>query len=301
MKTNLVSFAFLPVSKPVGPTSHDIVARIRRLVSRDVKVGHTGTLDPFASGVLILALGKATRFADEIHRLEKSYQATLRLGIRTDTLDPTGTPDLELPVPEFTGAVLQETARRFTGTMMQVPPVFSAKRVAGKKSYQLAREKQSVILAPKQITVFDLELTRTSSHTLNLEARCSTGTYIRVLGKDIAEALGCCGHLVQLERTGVGPVRINSCPSPEIITKDNLSEHLKPVSQLLPQFPELRITRQIHDFFIQGRPFPTTERFPQQFLAVYNKEDSIKSVFRCTYDEERQCIQSRILCYQGTS
>jgi len=292
------SFCFLPLHKPAGPTSHDMVDLVRKLVPRKLKVGHTGTLDPFASGVLIMALGKATRFADEVHLLPKSYISTLRLGTRTNTLDPTGEMSEEQPIPEFSDNDLKGLAKRFTGTQMQVPPVFSAKKVGGRKSYELARENKAVELEPKEVTIHDLQITRKSDKNLRIALTCSTGTYVRALGRDLAEALGTCGYLVDLERSAVGPITTEQCVPSEQLTKGLLASHAIQVSSLLTRFPEILLPPEALPQLLQGRPFRISERAPSSFLGTFRDDSgAISAVFKCAYDPALSAIQSKMMCY----
>lgn len=299
MKTEFLPFAFLPINKKPGPTSHDVVAQVRRLLPRKTKVGHTGTLDPFASGLLILGIGKATRFSDDVHLLPKRYLATVKLGVRTDTLDLTGEIDAQQPVPPSWNSHLSEVAQRFTGELDQMPPIYSAKKVGGKKSYELARSNQSVTLSTRKITIHSLDLAPVDQENLTCDVACSTGTYIRSLGRDIAEALGTVGHLTQLERTHVGPIVAKSCPTTDQLTKENLGSYLLPVSKLLPQFPELDIPQDVYKHMIQGRAYPTRETFPKYFLGTYRTDNVVQAIFRCEYSAIDKAIHSRMLCYQA--
>ncbi|MDJ0834869.1 MAG: tRNA pseudouridine(55) synthase TruB [Acidobacteriota bacterium] len=293
----LESFCFLPLNKPVGPTSHDMVDHIRKQAPKKLKVGHTGTLDPFASGVLIMALGKATRFAEEVHTLPKSYRATLRLGILTDTLDPTGEVEKKQKVPNFDAKRLRKLEQAFTGTLDQIPPVFSAKKVDGRKSYDLARDNQAVTLKPKQVTIHQLKLKKVDAETIHIDLTCSTGTYVRALGRDLAEALGTCGHLTTLERTAVGSVRVEDCVSPEELTPGNLARFAMPVSSLLSRFPDIPLPPDALPLLLQGRPFPITEMAPATFLGSFYDGQGVKAVFKCAFDPVASAIHSRMLCY----
>ena len=297
MSPEFLPFGFLPLNKPVGPTSHDMVAQVRRLLPRDVKVGHTGTLDPFASGVMILALGKATRFSDDVHLLEKSYRAEILLGQRTDTLDKTGTSDLEMPVPDIDAAQLEEVTGRFLGTQQQVPPSFSAKRVKGVKSYELARQNKAVPLKPKQITISKLELELLETNRLACRLTCSTGTYVRALARDLAEALGTCGHLISLVRSSVGSVQLEDCVAPDQCNADTLPQWLLSVPKLLPSYPEIRLQAAALEAFLQGRPFPTAEALPATFLAVFEIDGQTHAIFRCDYQAVEKRVQPRLRCY----
>lgn len=292
-------FGLLPLIKPTGPTSHDMVDLVRRMVPRKTKVGHTGTLDPFASGVMILALGKATKFADEVHKLTKRYRAQIRLGQCTDTLDPTGEVIEEKPVPAFNDDDLAALATRFTGQQMQVPPAFSAKRVGGKKSYELARKNQAVPLPPSKVTLFDLQITKVNDTTLDVDVLCSTGTYVRALARDFAEALGTCGYVESLVRTAVGSIELAQCVAAEDLTADNLTDHAIAVSQLLAKFPDVVLPYTALAYLSQGRPFPTRETLPATFIGVIKDHaDEVLAMFRCEYDDMLRAVQSRQLCYR---
>jgi len=293
-----VPFGFLPVLKPEGPTSHDVVAKVRKLLPRSVKVGHTGTLDPFASGVLVLGLGKATKFTDAVHRLAKTYKAHLRLGVRTNTLDPTGTVDLEQPVPDLDPTELETLASRFTGQTMQKPPVFSAKRVGGRKSYELARRNKAVELDPREVTIYSLGIRILDAKTLELTVTCATGTYVRALGRDIAEALGTCGHLIHLERTAIGSIQASSCIPLEALTAENLPDRTLAVSDLLPEYPQIELPRAAYSYFIDGRSYRVKEAMPQQCLATFTSSDGrVAAIFRCEYQEQEKLVHPRLLCY----
>ncbi len=296
MKPDTLLFGFLPVLKPAGPTSHDMVARLRRFLPKKLKVGHTGTLDPFASGVMIMAIGKATRFADDVHLLPKSYLAEIRLGQRTNTLDPTGEVDLECPVPAFDERQLAELVERFRGRQFQVPPVYSAKKVDGKRSYALARQHEEVALAPVEITLHELALRKRDERTLICETRCSTGTYIRALGRDLGAALGSCGHLTALSRTSVGPVRLEDCIALEHFDGD-LTPHLWPVERLLPQIARFDLPADALPYLSMGRPYPYAEPAPEDFLCYFLDLRGVAAVFRCSYDRFSHCVHSKMLCY----
>ena len=193
----------LVVDKPAGPTSHDIVDRARRALQTR-RVGHTGTLDPFATGVLALCVGRATRLARFLTAGEKAYSATVRLGFATTTDDLTGDPlEPERPV-ELAEAALREALAGLVGTFDQVPPAFSARQVGGRRLYELARRGEAVARAATPVTVYALELVARGRDTLELELRCSAGTYVRALARDLGERLGTGAHLLALRRTRSG-------------------------------------------------------------------------------------------------
>lgn len=194
-----------PFWKPVGWTSFDVVKKIRSL-TKIRKVGHAGTLDPFAEGVLILCFGAATKRVSELMKLEKEYLARLRLGVATDTLDLTGSVVAERRIPRLTPAAIKQQLPAFTGQISQIPPMYSALKVGGRRLYQLARAGQTVERKPRPVAVHTLELTDwRPPDELQLRVVCGKGTYIRVLAADLAEALGTVGHLIQLTRNRVGP------------------------------------------------------------------------------------------------
>jgi tRNA pseudouridine55 synthase len=193
----------LPIDKPRGPTSHDVVTAARRALGVR-RIGHTGTLDPFASGLLLLCVGTATRIAEYLTGLDKRYRATVRLGVRTDTDDDTGSIMESTPADKVEHARIARVLRSFQGEIMQVPPRYSAKKVGGERAYRLAREGRAVELDAFPVTIHDLQLTRFEPPELELEIHCSSGTYIRALARDIGDALGVGGHLTTLRRTAIG-------------------------------------------------------------------------------------------------
>ena len=201
---------FLLVDKPVGPTSHDVVSRARRALG-ERRIGHTGTLDPFASGLVVLCVGPATRLAEYVSGVAKTYEATLRLGVATSTLDPEGEVDRECPVPDpLDPAGIEAVLDRFRGDILQRPPAFSAKKQGGERAYEKARRGEIVELEPVPVTVHALEVERVASPEIDFRTTVSSGTYVRSLGAEIAEALGSCGHLTALRRTAVGSLPVSA-------------------------------------------------------------------------------------------
>ncbi|MEE2750000.1 MAG: tRNA pseudouridine(55) synthase TruB [Myxococcota bacterium] len=201
---------FLVMDKPPGWTSHDVVAVVRA-VTGVKKVGHTGTLDPFASGVLPLALGKATRAIRFLDEKLKVYDATISLGSSTTTGDPEGEVLREAPLPSFEN--LDEVIASFVGPRMQTPPAYSAVKVKGKPLYKYAREGKTVEAKARPIEIFGLEVLERQADSLRIDIRCSRGSYARVLADEIAEALGSAGHLSALRRLQSGPFEIQHCLS----------------------------------------------------------------------------------------
>jgi tRNA pseudouridine55 synthase len=190
----------LVVDKPAGKTSFDVVALVRRLLETR-RAGHTGTLDPFATGVLPVCLGLSTRIVPFLTEGDKAYEATLKLGEATDTQDGTGEVISRAPVPALTPEDLEVALSRLRGPLLQAPPMYSAVRVGGRRLYELAREGQVVEREARPVTVYELALRRFEPPVLSLFVRCSKGTYVRTLAHDLGEALGCGAHLTALRRT----------------------------------------------------------------------------------------------------
>lgn len=203
----MIADGFLIIDKPPGLTSHDIVALVRAVTGLK-KVGHTGTLDPFATGVLPVALGGATRLIQFLDEREKIYDMTVALGTEMDTGDPTGAVVAEAPVPALTQADVEAALTRFVGAQMQTPPRYSAVKVNGRPLYSYARKGDIVEAEPRPIEVFSLELMEMDAGSLRVMLRCSRGTYARVLASDIGRALGTVAHLSALRRVASGSFRI---------------------------------------------------------------------------------------------
>jgi tRNA pseudouridine55 synthase len=200
---------FLNIDKPAGPTSHDVVARVRRL-TRQKRVGHAGTLDPAATGVLVVALGAATRLIEYVQdATTKRYHAVVRLGVTTATDDAEGEVIATAPVPRLDSAVIEGALAHFRGPIMQVPPMFAALHHQGRRLHELAREGVVVERVARSITIERLDLLAWQPPLLTLDILCGKGTYIRALARDLGAALGCGAHLQALRRTAVGTFLID--------------------------------------------------------------------------------------------
>jgi tRNA pseudouridine55 synthase len=198
----------LPVDKPEGPTSHDVVRAARKALGSR-RIGHTGTLDPFASGLLLLCVGQATRLAEYLSAQDKTYEAVARLGVTTDTLDTEGAVIEERAGwQRLTPSEVEAVLARFRGEIDQVPPEYSAKKVGGVAAYQRARRGETVALEPARVRIESLELTELDLPKVGLRVTCSSGTYVRALARDIGHALGVGAHLVSLRRTVIGDLSV---------------------------------------------------------------------------------------------
>ena len=206
------------LNKPIGWTSFDVCKKIKR-ITKEKKVGHAGTLDPFASGVLIIGTGKDTKKLKNISDKNKSYDASILLGEITDTLDVEGKVFQKKKVPNLSERKIKNVLKLFIGEYIQTPPMYSAKKVAGKKLYEYARKNITVDREPVKLEIFSISLTKYDKKHVSFTVDCSKGTYVRVLGKDIAENLGTVGYLNYLTRTKVGKYGINQSKSIENFEK----------------------------------------------------------------------------------
>lgn len=215
---DLISGEIIGVDKPLGWTSFDVVKRLRgaiqrRLGVRKFKVGHAGTLDPLATGVLIICTGRATREIERLQNGTKEYVADIRLGATTPSFDLETEIDATYPWEHIDLPLIEGILPRFQGKVMQVPPVFSAVKVDGKRAYKFARKGEDVELKAKPLEISDLEVISYEAPLLRLRIVCSKGTYIRAIARDIGQALGSGGHLVALRRTRVGEIKVDKCLS----------------------------------------------------------------------------------------
>lgn len=217
---DFVSGEIIPINKPYTWTSFQIVNKVRYHLSRKYgikrfKVGHAGTLDPLATGVLLLCTGKATKRIEELQNHTKEYVAEITLGATTPSYDLEHPVNATFPYEHITKEMVEETLKRFIGTIAQRPPLFSACKVDGKRAYDLARGGSDMQLAPKQIRIDEIELLYYDLPRIKIRVVCGKGTYIRSLARDIGEALNSGGHLSDLQRTRIGNYRIENCITPE--------------------------------------------------------------------------------------
>jgi tRNA pseudouridine55 synthase len=225
----------LLVDKPAGMTSHDVVDRVRRRFSFR-KVGHCGTLDPAATGLLILVLERATRLQDRFMSVDKTYEGTMLLGVSTDSQDVDGEVIAEKPVPSFTENDIENAFAKFRGDIQQVPPMVSAVKHQGTPLYKLARKGQTVERQPRLIHIYDLRALAVELPRIRFRVNCTKGTYVRTLCSDIGDVLGCGAHLYELRRTQSGDFHVTGAHSLEEIlkqTREQLKEFIIPILKLL--------------------------------------------------------------------
>ena len=274
----------LVVDKPGGLTSHDVVARVRRLAGTR-KVGHAGTLDPMATGVLVVGVGKATRLLGHLTLSEKSYDATVRLGVATSTDDAEG----EVLATADVGGLAEEAVRAafdpFRGELQQVPSQVSAVKVDGRRAHRLARAGEQVTLAPRAVTIHELVVHRVVAGPtwvdVEVSLRCSSGTYVRAVARDVGAALGVGGHLVALRRTAVGPIGLSEAVPLAVLEAEGVS--LLPMAEVASRFfPTVVVDEEQARAVGFGRPLaaeltadaPTAVLGPDgSFLALYRPGD----------------------------
>jgi tRNA pseudouridine55 synthase len=231
---------FLNIDKPAGLTSHDIVASLRRLAGQK-RIGHGGTLDPAATGVLPVALGEATRLLDYLVEGRKRYAAAIVLGVVTTTDDAEGEVVKQQPVPVLHEADIAAVLRTFTGAIRQVPPMYSAIQVGGRRLYDLARQGVQLELAPRQVEIDAIQLLAWQPPLLAVDVVCGKGTYIRALARDLGEQLGCGGHLQSLRRTAVGSLCLDTAVSLDALldAPASLAAHLLPPDVAIAHLPRI--------------------------------------------------------------
>lgn len=235
LRMDFITGELLYVDKPLGWTSFDVVKRVRgillrRLGRKKFKVGHAGTLDPLATGVMILCTGKATKRIDELQTGVKEYVATIALGATTPSFDLETKIDATYPTEHITRELVESTLERFRGEIKQVPPSFSACKIDGQRAYKRARRGEEVELKAKILVIDEIELLEYNQTSITLRIVCSKGTYIRALARDIGAALGSGGHLTALRRTRVGDAGIEDC-----LSVDRITELLREVEITMPE------------------------------------------------------------------
>jgi len=243
------------IDKPAGPTAHDVVAHVRRTL-KIRRAGHTGTLDPFASGLLVILLGRATRLSRFVVDLRKTYSGRIRLGETTDTGDPTGevvesSDDWET----VTDSDVESAMGRLTGSLTQTPPSFSAKKVGGQRAYRLARRGEQIELSPCQVQVYRFQLHNRSGPLVEFSCEVGSGTYVRALARDLGAALGCGAHLQALRRQTVGPFDVDQAESLEEL---GATTALRPALEAVAHLPVIVIERESQVKVRHGQSIPST-------------------------------------------
>lgn len=295
----------LIIDKPTDWTSHDVVGRLRRLL-KTKRIGHTGTLDPFATGVLVMLVGNATRLAQFLDKDVKEYEATLKLGFETDTGDLTGTVSAECGFGNAEIAeVLSQTNweklfTEFSGVIEQIPPMYSAKKIDGKKLYELARKGIEIERKAVKITIYDLQITNDenleSLNEFELKVACSAGTYIRTLAEDIGRKLGTLAHLTALRRTRAGKFDLAKSVTleklEEIMEKGDIDLYLIPMNEAISHLPERELNENEIIDVKHGRKVSAS--FDGEDVQIIRMTDAAKNLLAIGYYEESErMIQPR--------
>ena len=279
------------IDKPAGWTSQDVTARLRRVFGTR-RIGHGGTLDPMATGVLPVFVGRATRGVEFFEHAEKTYETQLLLGVDTDTEDVTGTV-LERRAVSVTDGQLDEALERFRGEIMQVPPMYSALKVNGQKLCDLARKGRQVERQPRPVTIHELTLLAREGDVLHLRVRCSKGTYIRTLCKDIGQALGCGGCMQALRRVQAGEYAIDqAAPLQQLLEDPEPEKYLRPVDTMFRGFPAVTLTANQEKRCRNGNAFSvslpdgTFRAYSQsgEFLMLAKVENGVMSTIKSFFD-----------------
>ena len=279
------------IDKPAGWTSQDVTARLRRVFGTR-RIGHGGTLDPMATGVLPVFVGRATRGVEFFEHAEKTYETELLLGVATDTEDTTGTVLFRREV-SVTQARLDEVLERFRGEIMQIPPMYSALKVNGQKLCDLARKGRQVERQPRPVTIHELTLLSREGDTLHLRVRCSKGTYIRTLCADIGEALGCGGCMQALRRTQAGEYTIaEAVPLQQLLEAAEPETYLRDVDTMFRGYPAVKLTVNQEkrcrngNAFSVSLPSGTYRAYSQsgEFLMLAKVEDGVMSTIKSFFD-----------------
>ena len=259
------------VAKPAGPTSHDVVDIVRRALGEQ-RVGHLGTLDPFAKGLLVVVVGRATRLASYAAEWPKSYEGVIRLGVTTETDDLTGRVVATAPWTAITPAQLAAVIASFRGGYQQRPPAYSAVKIDGERAYARARRGETVEPAPRAVEIRDLEIVEAAVPDLQFRATVSGGTYLRSLARDIGARLGCGAHLAALRRTAVGPLRLSDAIAPDAVTRAAVRD----AAILVAHLPRRPVDQKERDAVVHGRPIHSTpladSRTP---IAVFAGEELV--------------------------
>jgi tRNA pseudouridine55 synthase len=289
----------LVIDKPVGMTSHDVVQDVRK-GTRIRRAGHTGTLDPRASGVLVVLIGPAVRLSEYVSASDKRYLADIRLGTTTDTYDADGRVLNTLPV-EIAEEQFKDTLQQFVGEIEQVPPPYSAVKVKGRKAYEMAREGEQVDLNPRTIQVYNLDLLDWAPPIAVVDAYCSSGTYIRSLAHDLGEQLGCGAHLVGLRRTKSGRFSLRDAiplrKLREAFDSNSWYQYLIPAADALSDWPSVDLSTEQVEAIRHGHRIPSesTEQ-PQQMARGISEQGELVALLE--YDQETNEWQPRKVFFQ---
>jgi len=287
----------LVINKATGMTSHDVVAKVRKILHQK-RVGHAGTLDPTASGVLPICVGQGTRIAEYLSESGKAYQAEITFGIVTDTYDSEGTIIRTVDISELTQDHIEAELAHFLGPQMQIPPRYSAIKIQGQPAYKRSRAGETIELDPRPIEIFQLQLLTWLPPRLTLAIECSKGTYIRSLAYDLGERLGCGGYLTALIRTRSGPFSLTASMTleqlAEAVVQDTVQYHLFPPDSALQQCPALKLDDTTAQRVLHGNAFwydPQDNLSTAALARVYDANGNFLAI--ATWDAEQGLWQPK--------
>ncbi len=244
----------LLIDKPAGPTSHDIISQLRRLTGIR-RIGHAGTLDPLATGLLLVCIGRPTRLLEYLLEQPKRYEAAVRLGQSTDTFDAEGHVVAEMPV-NAAASDIEQALEQFRGPILQYAPAYSAVKRNGVPLYKLARQGLDVERPSRTVTIYDLQMLSWEKPTVQLDITCSAGTYIRTIADDLGNALGCGGHISALRRTTIGDFSVEQAVSPADLNSDNWSSYLLPADTAVQHLPSVTFSEEDSRRLLLGQRVP---------------------------------------------
>ena len=280
------------INKSTGMTSHDVVAKIRRLLKQK-RVGHAGTLDPAAGGVLPICVGQATRVAEYLSESGKAYQADVVFGVATDTYDTEGAVTATGSTADLALASIEETLEHFLGPQMQVPPRYSAIKIHGQPAYKRARAGEEITLEPRPIVIYSLEVIDWIPPRLTLAIECSKGTYIRSLAHDLGMQLGCYAYLDALVRTRSGPFTLSESITLEqlggAIETKTVQHYLYPLDKALEQYPAITLDAETFEKVKHGNTFSSSREYTPGLARVYDSKGHFLAI--AMWNEERKAWQ----------
>ncbi len=295
MATHELVSGLLNINKPKGLTSHDVVARVR-ILSKQRKVGHTGTLDPMATGVLLVCLGQATRLIEYLMLTQKQYRAVIQFGKVTDTLDVEGQIVGQNDISALTETRLRQALSMFLGEIEQIPPIFSALKKDGQPLYKRARAGESIQLDPRPVTIYNLNWLTWTPPNLTIDVTCSPGTYIRSLARDIGEAVGTGAHLAALTRTANGPWLLDHAVSLDTLEREaqadnfSLQKYIYPPDQAVTHLPKVVLNetevidvkhgRQVHLATIESGRVTTQDKQTINLLRAYTSAGKFLAILK---------------------
>jgi tRNA pseudouridine55 synthase len=267
----------LVLNKPPGMTSRDVVNRVSRPL-RPTKVGHAGTLDPLATGVLVVAVGTATRLIEYVQRMPKTYRAVVLLGARSDTDDVDGFVTVDDAAREPASEALRAAVVKQIGVIFQKPPGYSALKVAGERAYDLARAGQMVDLAPRPVRIDRIEILRFTWPRLEIEVSCGAGTYIRAIARDLGDALGCGGLIETLVRTRIGPFGLEDAIDLDALSVATIPSFLRPVAEAVSSLPAWRLSSNEVAEVIQGRCIAAPDAPDSRELVLFGPDGDLVAI-----------------------